>query len=240
MATLVLSETSSGSRQICVQLAIPTYFPPGDDNVWRTLTGSGVNVSLVVVNPDSGPGAQANSQFVARIAQVRAAGLQVLGYVHTSYGVRSAQAVLDDVKHYRDWYGVSDVFFDEAASDPAHLAQFRTYSDQVRQAGGFVVLNPGTVPDQGYSALADVLLTFEGTAAQYLHIPAEPAWLAAMPRERVWHLVHSTPAGDIGGILDLARKRGVGRIYVTDARPPQPWDRLPAAWSELLSLTGNC
>lgn len=240
LMALAMSAACSGSSPPCLQIALPAYFPPGDADTWKALAGSGGNVSLAVVNPDSGPGAQADPRFVARVAELRRAGLHVLGYVHTSYGRRPAQAVLTDVKRYRDWYRVSDVFFDEAASDPAQLAQYRVYSQQVRRAGGLVVLNPGTVPDRGYGALADVLLTFEGSAAQYRNIPAEPAWLAALPRGQVWHLVHSTPAGDTDRVLELARKRGAGRVYVTDARLPQPWDRLPTAWSAQLKAAGSC
>lgn len=232
LMALGMGAACSNTSPPCLQLALPAYFDPNDTASWTRLVASGSAVTLTVINPNSGPGTVADTLFNRRIAQLRSGGLRLLGYVHTNYGRRPAGQVLADIAAYRDWYGISDVFFDEAASDPSHLPLYRGYAQQVRRSGGLVALNPGTVPDRGYGELADVLLTFEGSAEQYRSIPAEPAWLTALPRAKVWHLVHSTRPQDTGAVLALARKRGAGRIYITVRPLPQPWDGLPESWND--------
>jgi len=230
----------SASRRPCLRLAVPAYFAPADTRTWQRLASPGSRqVSVAVVNPASGPGAGPDERLRRLYTAVRAGGTRVLGYVPTGYGTRPQADVLADVQRYRDWFGIVDVFFDEASPQAAHLPLYRGYTHAVRAHGGFVALNPGTVPDRGYADLADLLLTFEGTAEQYRAAPSPPGWLRALPPDRVWHLVHDTPASETRAVLSLARDRGAGHVYVTDGRLPQPWDHLPEAWSTELEQASS-
>lgn len=244
LLTVLAMGTLSGSvpaRARCLTLALPAYFDPADARTWERLAAAGHLVSLAILNPNSGPGAAPDLRFRRLAGALRAKGIRVLGYVPTGYGSRPQSDVLADVERYREWYGISDTFLDEAASDRTRLPVYRAYTDAVRRHGGLVAMNPGTVPDRGYAALADVLITFEGSAEQYRRAPAEPGWLAGLPRDRIWHLVHSTPPQETQAVIALARDRQAGRLYVTEGRLPQPWDHLPQTWpSQLAQASDAC
>jgi Spherulation-specific family 4 len=218
VAVVVSSSLSSG-RTSTWNALVPAYFRPGEvadiakDHAPR----------LLVVNPDSGPGTQRHDDYASAVGTARDAGSAVLGYVQTGYGTRAPATVREEIERYRAWYGVDGIFLDETSHDAAHLDYYRELADAVRAAGlTLVALNPGTVPAPGYFALADVVVTFEGPAADYAAALARsPDWLAAVPRSHIAHLVYAaspdaaqrarvlTPAGDA--------------LYLTPGELPNPW-----------------
>ncbi len=155
----------------------------------------------------------------------------MIGYVHTSYGARSTDLVLADVTKYAEFYGVKDIFFDEVSSSEEQLPYYRTLSDTVRAAGGQVVLNPGVHPHEGYMALGDRVVTFEGTYDTYRRAQI-PAWTAKHDPTKFTHLVYSTHRRNMGNALSLAENRRAGNVYVTNDGGTNPWDSLPTYWSE--------
>ena len=90
-------------------VGVPAYFYPGDLWAQASLPGGGI----LVMNPASGPGTEVNADYVAAVGAARAAGMKVLGYVHTSYGARQASLVEADIDAYAAWYSIDGVFFDE-------------------------------------------------------------------------------------------------------------------------------
>src|SRR5688572_12572672 len=149
------SELSLAAQQ---QTIIPAYFYPGP--LWDQAIAAGPTVSTMIMNPASGPGSARNIDYVNVVTRAQAAGINVIGYVHTLYGARDPQLVKQEVDAYYSWYGVDGIFFDEVASSAAQLAYYDSICAHVRlQAGSpFVVLNPGVYPDEGYVTLADVLI----------------------------------------------------------------------------------
>jgi hypothetical protein len=89
------------------------------------------------------------------------------------------------------------------------------------------VLNPGTVPHAGYLEVADVVVTFEDTAAA--HARRQPA--VPSGRATVCHLVHDAPLGSHDAVLARAARRGAAYAFVTDRRLPNPWGGLPLSWN---------
>ena len=67
-------------------VAIPSYSYPGP--LWTQMEDAYPTVGLAIINPNSGPGAAQNADYADQVASSQAAGLVVLGYVHTSYGNR--------------------------------------------------------------------------------------------------------------------------------------------------------
>jgi len=144
------------------------------------------------------------------------------------HGVRATRPLADVVAEaaaYRRRYGVGAVFADQVTSDAAHLGYYRELAD--RLPPGRLVLNPGTVPHAGYLELADVVVTFEGTAAVHARRqPRGPAGPAA-----VCHLVHDAPPATHRAVLARAARRGATYAFVTDRRLPNPWDGLPTGFA---------
>jgi Spherulation-specific family 4 len=209
--------------------AIPAYFHPQDDPAgWRTLAALGPALAFAIVNPDSGPASAADPRYDPAIEAVHRTGGRVIGYVDTGYGRRSGSAMLRELAAYRSWYGLRGVFFDQVTSGAEHLAHYRRLTIAARRIGfDHLVLNPGVVPDPGYAALADVLVTFEGTWAAYRdHRPVD--WMRQYPRESFAHLVHSAPPTGLTGIGAISATGYAAIGYVTELTGSNPWAGLCA------------
>jgi hypothetical protein len=206
-------------------LIVPAYFDP--DSQWQQIAGAGPG-TVMIVNPDSGPGASPTGAYRQAITAARAAGVELLAYVATGYGQRPLRAIERDLTRYRDWYGLRDVFFDEASSSPAMLARYRRITDYARAHGAQrIVLNPGDVPPRGYFALASTVVTFEDSYAHYLRA-SFPSWLHDYPAAAQANIVYAARGAAAGEhAVELARARGAGLVFVTDERLPNPYASLP-------------
>lgn len=200
----------------------PALFPAG----WAGLADP--RLSAVVLNVHNGPGTVRDHVFAAAVDRVLAAGGRVTGYIDTAYGTRSAGEIRADARRYQAWYGVTDVFLDQAAAGPERLAAYRSACEELRAHGaGFVVGNHGTHPDPAYASVTDVLVTFEGPWPAYARM-RPPAWAMRLPAARLCHLVYAVPPRAHATALRLARRNNAGVVCVTDGDGANPWDRPPA------------
>jgi hypothetical protein len=213
-------------------VGLPAYFYPGPD--WSRVAAGAPAVRYAIVNPASGPGLSRDAAYATVLLESRAAGVEVLAYVSTRWGTRPLFEVLHDIERYRDWYGIRSIFLDEAATAESGLPYYQELSRAVRRTSGArVALNPGTVPDERYAELADLLVVFEGSYADYRRW-APPPWQDRYPVDRFWHLVHATPRAQLAAALEAAERRSAGVVYITDDVLDNPWDRLPSYWLEAL------
>jgi hypothetical protein len=233
---VLLVHNRSDRGPACREALIPAYLPP------RELTRLAHAVrrpQMVVVNPDSGPGARRSHAYISAVHLLQAAGVRVLGYVPTGYGWRPLQDAIGDVDRYRSWYGVDGIFFDEAASDAALVSHYRALARAARRdADGLVVLNPGVPPAPGYFDLADLVVTFEGDYEAYLAAMRDtPEWLQRQPRDRVAHLIYgATRVQALSALTDSA----AGYLYATSGALPNPWRTLPSYLDEEVEALATC
>lgn len=221
------------------KIAIPSYFEPGAK--WTQMQNAYPTVGRAVINPISGPGENTDPVFAQQVRRAQAAGLTVLGYVHTSYGKRSKEAVAADVDKYYSWYGIDGVFFDEASTDCQYATSY--YADlynyiKAKGSESKVILNPGTQTRECYMDVSDVVLTFEGSYRDYVNSYSAPAWVGSYSRSRFWHLVYSTSTTKaMERAVMLSKSRGAGWVYVTPDVLPNPWDTLPTGsyWTKELA-----
>src|SRR6185369_15648631 len=94
-----------------VRMAVPAYFVPGPD--WQRLIAGAPVVGMIVFNPRSGPGLAKDPGYAQAITQAQAAGITVLGYVGTSYGMRREEDVVADITKYYELYAPSGIYFAE-------------------------------------------------------------------------------------------------------------------------------
>lgn len=234
----VVSPTAKAA--FCESMVIPAYFYPGA--LWDQATAGAPTVGTMIMNPASGPGASANSDYVAAVSKAQAAGVKVIGYVHTSYGARATVEVKAEIDAYKVLYGVSGIFLDEVASDGALLPYYQDLADYIRAtAGAFVMLNPGTIPAESYMNVGDVVVVFEGTYNTY-KTWVKPSWVNNYPASKFAHLVHAASGTTaMRNVVKWAHQRNAGNVYVTNDVLPNPWDSLPTYWSaELSELTKSC
>lgn len=209
-------------------LVVPAYFhPAAHPGDWEWLAGHPERVKLIILNVHNGPGAGPEAPFKEAAELLRAAGVPVIGYVDTGYGRRPAAEVVSEFGRYQDWYDLTGVCLDRAASGASGLPYYGALSARLRALGArFVFLNHGTYPDEGYARHADLLGTFEGPWAAYLRLDV-PRWTAAWPEEKFYHVVYSVPPGRLGEAARLATQRHAASVYLTERGGSNPYDRLP-------------
>jgi Spherulation-specific family 4 len=247
------------------RLAVPAYFHP-DDNAadWAKLATT--DVGLVVANICDGPGIVREERWANAFGNVRASGCDVVGYVDTGYlgltGLRTQRGstLLDDwleqiLRDVRAWYRLygdqmTGIFLDQVAEsdDGASLAPvFRRLRDDIRRldARAVTVLNPGVAVPGAFSGIGDVIVTFEGSCADYLaegpDAGFEPLSWSPGFGQAIWHMVHHTPdAAHAARVVALSRARGADLVYVTDIGGDNPYSSLPSSeiWTSLSSKRG--
>jgi hypothetical protein len=233
ISTLAPAPSASAVTPSRIQVEVPLYSDPV--SAWSTVVLASPAVGIVVFNPSSGPGIAPELAYQPLIALAQAAGIHVLGYVPTSWakGTVSVAQAEAWVKDYYSWYGVDGILFDEV-NDSCASAPVGYYSalyNFVKQQNGAdtVALNPGTAVGECYAAISDVLITFEGTYADYLHYQT-PGWVRAYPASRFLNVIFDTPAADMKNAINLAVSRNAARVYVTDAgaNGTDPYSSLPS------------
>ncbi len=231
------ADTADSPASFPLKIGIPAYFYP--DAQWDAVVAAGAKAAVMIVNPDSGAGAAADPVYAEAITRAKNAGILVLGYVSTAYGDRAEAEVFLDIDNYANWYGVSGYFFDEV-SGAAECAFDKKYYDRATNRAGtslpgsYVAFNPGTDTCEYFLNIADVIVTFEDSAAAYA-VWAAPDWTRQQPAARFWHLVLDTAESELASTLERAVANNVATVYVTDDVLDNPWDTLPSYWDKELA-----
>src|SRR5437899_6648761 len=115
-----------------------------------------------------GPGNTPNSNYTTLVSQLRSAGIVVLGYVYTSYGVRNASAVEAEINDYAKWYNVTGVFLDQMAYQPGKEGYYGDLAAYARSLGLTMVMgNPGVDPSWSYAGTVDTIVIYENSGFAY-------------------------------------------------------------------------
>ncbi|MET9296252.1 spherulation-specific family 4 protein [Streptomyces sp. NPDC003077] len=194
-----------------------------------------------VLDVAGGPGVRPDPHCVPAAAQLRDAGVRLLGHLDIRHGARPPGEVREEARRFVEWYGVDGFRLDRCPTERSLLPTIRTVTAALRdlREGAYVVYGHGAHPDPGYAETADQLVTFRGSWDAYRR--AETAdWTAGYPPDRFCHLVHDVPATHLDEVLGLARRRGAGTVYVTDRteRCGAPWESLPGYWDAFVSRIG--
>mgnify|MGYP006142196155 CR=1 FL=1 len=128
-------------------------------------------------------------------------------------------AVKANIDAYFALYGrnlISGIFLDEMASDTRQLEFYREIYNYIKgkDASLRVLGNPGMIPAEAFSSVADQLVTFEGTAAQYQNYDprTNATWLYSLANTRQASLVHN--ADTCTAMQAMVRAAASGRSAV--------------------------
>ncbi len=210
-----------------MQLGAISYYYPGAK--WDALLKH--RPAVVIINPASGPGTAPISHYVAQVTEARAAGARVFGYVWTSYGRRSLADVRAEMHRYSLYYGIKDIFLDEASNKAEGLPYYTTACAEIHTTGGKVALNPGTTTLEDYFKIADHVMCFEGTHTTF-NATARPTWEQNYPG-KPWHAIHSCPAASMSSMVYSSYITGAGLVWVTDDVMTNPYDSNPTYLDKL-------
>jgi hypothetical protein len=236
---------SATTSSVCQQMAIPAYFDPTwSGNPWAAATANAPGVGIMIADLANGPGTSVNPDYPAAFAAAKAAGIRVLGYVDTAYGNDSLASVESQVNEWRDLYGITDIFFDEASAVASEENYYQTLTAYVHSqtSGSITMINPGTVPDQSYVNAADIISIFEGNYTTYLSTTF-PAWVHEYPPTKFFNVIYSVPNNQTAmtQAIDQAEQNNAGYVFATDAGPPNPYDVEPSFLnSEATQVRSNC
>ena len=232
----LIAATAVGANAAPLGILVPSYFGPSG-GLWDELNFAAARVPLVaIMNPNNGPGTRQNTNYVAAVNSLRAAGGRVIGYVYTSYAARDTNTVKADIDRYFSFYAVDGIFLDEMTNDAntTHLDYYAALYQYIRGQGTnlMVVGNPGINTQESYLTrpAVDVLVTFEADTG-YPALVVD-GWVAKHLAQQFCHLPYNaSSAPTMTNYINLAASRNVGWIYVTDDTLPNPWDTLPAYWT---------
>ncbi len=235
-------ETAASPTTACNERSLlPAYFYPGP--AWDAALASATGGSTIIVNPASGPGAAFDPNYARVVAAAQAKGAVLYGYVDTKYATVPLATLQRQVQDYRSWYGIGNIFFDDASSQSAAVGYYASASQMVKSAapGASVMLNPGDYPSSQYATLGDILVIFEGTFQQ-LQASTPPAWLAQYPATQFAALVNDVPATAVGTALALAGADHAAYVYATPQTVSSTlYEQVPSYWgAELASLATGC
>jgi len=236
----VVSTASSLINSPCQNLVVPAYFYPGGG--WTRATNSNPVPRIMILDvAGSGAGIAPERKYQTAVKQARAAGITVLGYSDTDYTKRLPAQIEADVRNYKAWYGVTDIFLDQVSSGRGQLGYYRNLSRYIHgvNPGSAVMLNPGTYPDQRYMSVGDILLVFENTYANYLSLQV-PSWVRRYPATRFAHVIYATSASQLPDAISLARQRHAGFVYVTNGTGLERYNSLPSYWSSENAIIAGC
>lgn len=228
--------TAPPAGRYCGQLVIPAYFY--SSATWAQAADSKPAPGDIILDISGvGAGTAPDAHFQAVVDQAKARGITILGYISTVDGQRPAAEVETEVRNYKAWYGVTDIFLDRVSGVEPQAAYYRQLVSYIHQlkAGSSVWLNPGEYPDQSYLSIGDVVMVFEGTYDQYLSLQV-PSWVDNYPASKFAHTIYATPISGLSQVLKLATSRRAGHVYVTDGSGSNPYGGLPSYWSHEASI----
>lgn len=189
------------------------------------------HLGFTIINNANGAGAEKSTDFEKQVAIARSKGVKILGYVHTGYGQRDKTEILSDVKKHIEWYNVDGIFLDETisgwtAEQVALIPHYQELHDEIKKLNSrlFVVANPGTNTIEAVLPTADIFMTYESNANQYItakdykdrDIIITQPYYRNLPKTKFWHVVYGVTPENYLKVMERAQKEHVGHIYFTD------------------------
>ncbi len=183
-----------------------------------------------IVNPASGPGDAADPSYARAIAALQAYGIDILGYVATTYGKRPLPEVLRDLHAWMAFYRIAGAFIDEMPSE----AGFETYYAAIARDAEIsqlrtIVGNPGTSFSPTYLPIFDALMAWESPGFPTLEALGA---FAAYGRAHIAVIAQGVPLDRLA-LANLAHNAAY--LYATDSRAAE-YSALPSYLDALATL----
>lgn len=184
----------------------------------------------IILDPANGPGSTADPVYVSAISTLKAAGIQIAGYVNTNYDARSISDVMADIAAWQSLYNPDGIFLDAMGTN---LTYYQSLTSYIKSLGmGFSIGNAGSNVDTSYTGAVDTVVIDTNSSLPNLVNYAN--WKNAnLPKTDAAMLIYNVAAFPTGFIYEA--KKFVGWIYITDTGGMNPWGVLPSYFSVLMN-----
>ena len=213
-----------------------TYtYPDGKNSFWNDVLTLGKDkVPYVLINPNN--------------KKNKEAGIKNIAYIPTTYQKRNIKEVKAEVDKYFEFYGADSIngfFFDEiATSTPQQVSYMKEVFEYVKSKSknNLVIANPGASITDAISPYADIFVTSEVSANTYINKFEKPKSNFENNQsnaKHIWHIVHSATPKEYAEIVRLSRQRNAGWLMITDDIMPNPYDKKPSKFIEMVNMINN-
>ena len=227
-----------------------TYtYPDGKNSFWNDILILGKEkVPYVLINPNNGAGKKVEVNYAAQIKKNKEAGIKNIAYIPTTYQKRNIKEIKVEVDKYFEFYGADSIngfFFDEiATSTPQQVSYMKEVFEYVKSKSknNLVIANPGASITDTISPYADIFVTSEVSANTYINKFEKPKSNFENNQsnaKHIWHIVHSATPKEYAEIVSLSRQRNAGWLMITDDIMPNPYDKKPSKFIEMVNMINN-
>jgi len=240
------SSSGSSSGSGCsggMKLLVPLYVDPG--TAWNTVAASGGVVGTVaIINPDSGPGSGPDSTYTSGMNTLNAAGVEMVGYVHTSYGARAIADVKADIDVYASQFPLLvGIFVDEVATSSSEVSYYQEVYSYIMSFPGwkYDILNPGAVPSSGYAAIATQIVTYEDTSSGFANSENPSGVSCSNKNEYAVITYAASDASAMETVINAAASKGYyGWVYATSGTASgNTYGSLPSYYAQMASYIAS-
>jgi hypothetical protein len=208
----------SGGCSGPIKVMVPLYTYPG--STWDTVAASGrVVPTVAIINPNSGPGNGPDSSYNTYMTKLHNAGVEMVGYVHTSWGARDINTVKREIDIYASQFPyVVGIFLDEAAVDSAQLPYYQQLYTYIMSMPGwkYDILNPGAAPAQGYLNAATQIVSFEDSVSKFAS-SSNPSFASCNNKDKFAVIAYgASSVSSMQSAVNTAKSKGYyGWVYIT-------------------------
>ncbi len=186
-------------------------------------------------------GGIAGSTYRNAVTNLTAHGVNVAGYVYSSYGTRSAQEINHDIWLMKKSFGgMNSVFIDEVSGTQSDFATYRAVADYAHSLGLKVIFNPGTMPAHAaYIDLADVSVLGENSRDVSAEMAAGKA--LGYAASKIAGLAYDITETTVLAQTEKLFASGAGYVYVTEdgAAGSNPWDTLSTQFTKEAAIAAK-
>ena len=219
---------------------------------WKAVHAAGSSkIPYTLIMADGGPDAKLDPGYVRLLKKNAELGFKTVAYIRTIHQTRPIAEVKAAMAKFIELYGADKIhgfYFDEISSRnngaTAYMAELYNYTKST-YGNKLVVANPGTHITDAIAPYADIFMTNEGTADEYIN-NYKTAYSAferdPVNSHRIFHTIYAAKASDYQKIINLSRQRNAGWVFITtDSTIPdgRPYNDLAANFSALVDNVNN-
>lgn len=143
-------------------LILPLYFY--DTAKWKKVSTVS-NDEIIIINPSNGPGDEIDENYKNFLKTL--SDKVPIGYVFSNYSKRSLEDIKKDIDKWLLFYPqIRGFFIDEVSED--NFNYYKQIFDYIKSKGNYlVVLNPGTIVDDNYFDISDIVVVYEDNKKEF-------------------------------------------------------------------------